>query len=62
MEQQLWEEKKEVGSIEEGKLADLVILDKDRYKFLSYTIGVNIVEKVIKRGELVYDKKQAYID
>lgn len=61
MEQQLWEEK-EVGSIEEGKLADLVILDKDRYKFLSYTIGVNIVEKVIKRGELVYDKKQAYID
>ena len=45
-----------IGSIEEGKKADLVILKADSYKFLSYNIGVNIVDRVIKGGKLIYKK------
>ena len=40
----------EVGSIEPGKLADLVVLDLDRYEELAYRLGVNSVRTVIKRG------------
>lgn len=42
-----------IGSVEEGKRADLVILKYPSYKFLPYHTGVNIVEKVIKDGVLV---------
>ncbi len=44
-----------VGSIEEGKRADLCILDYPSYKFLIYHTGTNIVHKVIKGGEVVYE-------
>lgn len=43
-----------IGTIEEGKQADLVILQYPSYKFLPYHTGVNIVEKVIKKGKLVH--------
>lgn len=43
-----------IGSIEVGKQADLTILQYPSYKFLPYHTGVNIVEKVIKKGELVH--------
>lgn len=46
-----------IGSIEEGKNADLLILDYPSYKFLVYHTGTNIVNKVIKNGELVYEDK-----
>lgn len=42
-----------IGSVEEGKRADLVILKYPSYKFLPYHTGVNIVEKVVKDGVLV---------
>ncbi|MCL2596209.1 MAG: imidazolonepropionase [Paludibacter sp.] len=42
-----------IGSIDEGKLADIVILDFPSYKFLPYHIGMNIVGTVIKNGEIV---------
>lgn len=42
-----------IGSIEEGKKADLVILKYPSYKFLPYHTGVNIVEKTIKDGSVV---------
>lgn len=45
----------EVGSIEEGKKADLIILDYSSYKFLVYHTGTNIVHKVIKAGEICYE-------
>ena len=48
------------GSLEEGKIGDVIILNAPSYKHLSYTIAVNLVEKVIKAGELVYDKTLAF--
>lgn len=40
----------ELGSIEVGKQADMIILDIPNYKFLPYHFGENHVEKVIKNG------------
>lgn len=45
----------EVGSLEVGKKADLVIFDAPNYNFLPYHYGVNLVSKVIKSGSLVFD-------
>lgn len=41
------------GSIEPGKLADLLILDAPSYRHLAYEIGMNVVGTVIKRGKVV---------
>ncbi|HUR96870.1 MAG TPA: imidazolonepropionase [Pyrinomonadaceae bacterium] len=38
------------GSIEEGKWADLLILDTDDYRQLAYEFGGNLVSRVIKAG------------
>lgn len=43
-----------IGSIEVGKQADLVVLSYPDYRFLVYHTGKNIVETVIKGGEVVY--------
>ncbi len=40
------------GSIESGKLADLLILETDDFRQMSYEFGWNFVKTVIKRGEL----------
>ncbi|KJS80040.1 MAG: imidazolonepropionase [Peptococcaceae bacterium BICA1-8] len=45
-----------IGSIDIGKKGDIIILEYPSYHYLPYHIGVNIVEKVIKDGVLVYDK------
>ena len=39
-----------IGSIEEGKNADLVILKYPDYRFLIYNTGINIVDTVVKNG------------
>lgn len=44
-----------IGSLDPGKQADILILEFPSYHFLSYYLGVNIVEKVIKKGNLVID-------
>ena len=49
---------KAIGSIEPGKQADLIILDVPNYMHLGYHFGVNLVEKVIKKGKVVYSKLQ----
>ncbi|MDD3349262.1 MAG: imidazolonepropionase [Eubacteriales bacterium] len=45
-----------IGSIDPGKLADLVILEYPSYEFLHYHFAMNLVEKVIKKGKIIYDK------
>lgn len=43
----------QVGSLEVGKLADVVILDAPDYRHLGYHFGVNLAHMVIKRGQVV---------
>ncbi|HHU95670.1 MAG TPA: imidazolonepropionase [Petrimonas sp.] len=42
-----------IGSIDVGKQGDLLLLQFPSYKFLPYHVGMNIVDTVIKRGEVV---------
>ncbi len=42
-----------IGSLERGKKADIVIWDVKNYKEIPYHYGVNLVDKVIKDGEVV---------
>lgn len=48
---------KEVGSLEIGKKADVIVLDIPNHKFLGCRVGVNLVEQVIKNGRLVVDRE-----
>jgi imidazolonepropionase len=41
------------GSLQPGKLADLVLLDTDDYRALAYRFGTNLAGTVIKRGKIV---------
>ncbi|WP_432665460.1 imidazolonepropionase [Wukongibacter baidiensis] len=50
----------EIGSIDVGKKGDIVIHEFPSYKFLPYHIGVSTVEKVIKNGEMIYDKNKLF--
>ncbi len=43
----------EVGSLEAGKAADVVILDVPDYRHLPMRFGVNPVHTVVKRGQVV---------
>ena len=45
-----------IGSIEVGKLGDLVILDSNTPNILPYYTGMNAVERTIKRGRVVSKK------
>lgn len=51
----------QIGSIDVGKQADLVIHEFPSYKFLPYHIGVSTVEKVIKKGRLIFDATQIQV-
>ncbi len=42
-----------VGSLEPGKLADVLIADVPDYRHLAYRFGANPIETVIKRGKVV---------
>ncbi len=42
-----------VGSLEEGKKADVIILDCPNHKSIPYHFGVNLVETVIKNGKII---------
>ncbi len=42
-----------IGSIEAGKQADLLIIAAPDYRHLSYRLGENLVEQVIKSGKII---------
>jgi imidazolonepropionase len=46
---------KEVGSLEVGKKADILVLEIPSYKFLGYRHGVNLIDKVLKNGTIVVE-------
>jgi imidazolonepropionase len=41
-----------IGSIEVGKQADLLVVNAPDYRHLAYQFGANLVERVVKRGQL----------
>jgi imidazolonepropionase len=45
-----------IGSIEVGKQADLVVIDRPSPLFLGYELGENLVAAVVKRGVVVDDR------
>lgn len=51
----------QIGSIDAGKTGDLVVLEFPSYTYIPYHLGVSTVEKVIKQGNLVYDKEKGGI-
>ncbi|HSM51786.1 MAG TPA: amidohydrolase family protein, partial [Thermoanaerobaculia bacterium] len=50
----------EIGSIEEGKRADLVLLDAPNLLHLAYHFGVNPVAAVVKGGRVVLQAAGAH--
>lgn len=43
----------DLGSLERGKQADILVLNVASYQYLGYRFGGNLVDKVIKRGQVV---------
>jgi imidazolonepropionase len=50
-----------IGSIDVGKDGDIIILEFPSYKYLPYHIGVSTVERVIKKGKIIFDKRKGEI-
>lgn len=46
----------EIGSLDPGKQADVLILDVNRHEDLAYRLGRNAVETVIKQGAVVFER------
>ncbi len=46
----------EIGSIERGKRADIVIMDIPNHMFVGYMFGTNLVDYVIKNGKIVVEE------
>lgn len=49
---------RQVGSLEPGKMADIIVLDIPSYKYLPYRFGINHVDMVIKAGKIVAEGKR----
>jgi imidazolonepropionase len=49
----------ELGSLEVGKLADVLIMNVARHEDLAYRLGRNAVELVVKRGRIVVERRDA---
>ena len=44
----------QIGTLDTGKEADLLVIDIPNYRYLPYHFGVDHVEQVIKKGKVVY--------
>jgi imidazolonepropionase len=49
---------KSIGSLDVGKAGDVVLLEFPSYRYIPYHIGVNCVETVIKKGQIVVDRNK----
>jgi imidazolonepropionase len=47
-----------VGSVEDGKQADVLVLDIPDYRHVGYRFGANVVQMVVKAGRLVVEKEK----
>ena len=47
-----------IGSLDVGKSGDAVLLEFPSYRYIPYHIGVNCVEKVVKKGQIVMDRNK----
>jgi imidazolonepropionase len=47
----------EVGSLEEGKAADLLVLQLPNYRQIPYFLGHNLVALVIQGGRIIYERR-----
>lgn len=47
-----------VGSIDAGKAGDLIVLEFPSYHYIPYRIGVSTVAKVVKTGNLAFDREK----
>ncbi|MEK4759920.1 imidazolonepropionase [Viridibacillus sp. FSL E2-0187] len=50
------------GTIAVGQLADLQIWDVPNYKHVAYELGSNLVDTVIKNGEVVYEERTKILE
>ena len=50
-----------IGSLDIGKHGDLAVLEYPSYKFIPYHIGISTVDKVVKKGNLVFDREKGGI-
>jgi len=46
---------REIGSLEPGKKADIIVMDVPNHMFVGYRFGSNLVEYVVKNGRLVVE-------
>ena len=46
----------EIGGIEPGKQADLILLNIPNLDFLAYHMGINHIDLTIKKGKVVFRK------
>jgi len=51
-----------IGSLESGKQADVIILDIPDYRHLGYRFGTNLVQRVIKKGQIVFTQANSMRD
>jgi imidazolonepropionase len=49
-----------LGSLEAGKQADIIILTESDYRHLGYRFATNLVDTVIKRGEIVVGQQGCF--
>ena len=50
-----------LGSLEEGKQADVLVFDTPNYHRIPYHLGVNRLDAVVKKGYIVLEKRLANV-